>query len=142
MKREIINPEVLGSPRGYSNGVLLGPGSTLFVAGQVGWNEHQRIVDGGFAAQFVQALRNVVTIVLAAGGTPEDIGQLTIYVCDRHEYVSAIKEVGAGYRSVMERHYPAMALVEVSGLLEPGARVEIEATAVIPEASTRGDLPL
>lgn len=136
MKPEIINPEALGAPRGYSNGVLFRSGAILFVAGQIGWDERQRIVDGGFAAQFHQALRNVLAVVKAAGGAPESIGRLTIYVTSKQAYLDALSHVGVAYREAMGRHYPAMALVEVTALLEPGALVEIEATAVVASAQT------
>jgi enamine deaminase RidA (YjgF/YER057c/UK114 family) len=128
---EIINPESLGAPRGYSNGILLRGSALLFVAGQIGWDEQQKLVDGGFPAQFERALANVVTVVTAAGGAPERIGRITIYVVDKKEYLDTLVEVGAAYRRQMSRHFPAMTLVEVSSLLEPGARVEIEATAVL-----------
>ena len=128
---EIINPESLGAPRGYSNGVLLRGASILFVAGQIGWDSEHRIVEGGFAAQFEQALKNVLAVVAAAKGGPENIGRFTVFVASKQEYLDSLEDVGAGYRHVMGRHYPAMSLVEVTALLEPGARVEIEATAVI-----------
>jgi enamine deaminase RidA (YjgF/YER057c/UK114 family) len=128
---EIVNPEALGAPRGYSNGVLLRGGGILFVAGQVAWVGENRTIEGDFATQFERCLENVLTIVRAAGGEAENIGRLTIYVTNRQEYRDAIAEVGAGYRRVMGKNFPAMALVEVSGLLEPGAKVEIEATAVV-----------
>lgn len=131
MTPELVNPESLGAPRGYSNGVLLRGGAILFVAGQIGWNEQQRIVEGGFAAQFERALANVLTVVREAGGGPRNIGRLTIYVTLKQEYLDQLKDVGAAYRGLMEGHYPAMALVEVTGLLEPGAKIEIEATAVL-----------
>ena len=125
------NPVELGAPRGYSNGLLYAHGSILFVAGQVAWNAHQQIVSDDFIDQFTCALGNVMTVVREAGGAAESIGRLTIYVTDKDEYSADLKAVGAAYRSVMGRHYPAMTLVEVAGLLEPGAKVEIEATAVI-----------
>ena len=128
-----INPPELGAPRGYSNGILAPAGARLlFVAGQVGWNERQEIVGDGFAEQFAQALTNVVTVVRAAGGEPEHLVRLTIYVIDHREYLAALQEIGAAYRGIMGRHYPAMALVEVKALLEPGAKVEIEGTAALP----------
>ncbi len=128
-----VNPAALGSPRGYSNGMLAPAGGRLlFVAGQVGWDEDQQIVEGGFAAQFAQALRNVVTVVREAGGGPADLGNLTIFTVDHREYLATLKEVGAAYREIMGLHYPAMALVTIRGLLEPGARVEIQGIAVIP----------
>ncbi len=127
-----INPESLGAPRGYSNGMLAPAGGRLlFVAGQVGWDDNQQIVEGGFAGQFAQALRNVVTVVREAGGGPADLGSLTIYVIDTRDYLATIKEVGAAYREIMGRHYPAMALVAVRALIEPRARVEIQGMAVI-----------
>jgi enamine deaminase RidA (YjgF/YER057c/UK114 family) len=128
---EIVNPESLGAPRGYSNGIVLRGGSILFVAGQIGVDEQQRLVEGGFSAQFEQALRNVLAVVAAAGGGPENIGRLTIFVASKQEYTDQLEQVGIAYRRRMGRYYPAMSLVEVSGLLEPGARVEIEATAVL-----------
>ncbi|MCK6547936.1 RidA family protein [Myxococcota bacterium] len=131
-RHELINPEALGKARGYSNGVLAAPGRLLFVAGQVAWDGAQQIVSESFAAQFAQALSNVLTVVREAEGKPEHVARLTIYVTNKDEYVAAIKDVGAAYRERMGKHYPAMALVEVKALLEPGAKVEIEATAVIP----------
>jgi len=125
-----INPASLARPRGYSHGIEAS-GRLLFVAGQVGWNERAEIVSERFLDQFDQALANVLTVVLAAGGTPEAIARMTIYVVDKAEYVAAEKDLGARYRARMGRHYPAMTLVEVKSLLEPGAKVEIEATAVI-----------
>jgi enamine deaminase RidA (YjgF/YER057c/UK114 family) len=110
-------------------------GRLLFVAGQVAWGEGQRIVSEDFARQFSQALDNVMTVVRAAGGQPEHLVRFTVYVTDKREYVAAAKEVGAEYRRVMGKHFPAMALVEVSGLVEPGAKVEIEGTAVLPGES-------
>lgn len=133
MSMQVINPSELGAPKGYSNGLLAQPGSRiLFVAGQIGWDAQQKIVSERFSAQFRQALHNAMVVVRAAGGSPSDVGRLTIYVVDRHEYLEQIKEVGAAYRELMGKHYPAMALVEVKALLEPGAKVEIEATAAVP----------
>lgn len=130
---EPINPESLGAPRGYSNGMLAPPGGRLlFVAGQIGWDGRQRLVSESFLAQFGQALENVAAVVRAAGGAPEHLARLTLYVVDRREYLADLKAVGEAYRRVLGRHYPAMALVEVQALLEPGAKVEIEATAVLP----------
>ncbi len=128
-----INPEELAAPKGYSNGMLAPAGARmLFVAGQIGWDADARLVSERFSEQFRQALSNVMSVVRAAGGSASDLGRLTIYVVDRHEYLAQIKEVGAAYREVVGRHYPAMALVEVNALLEPGAKVEIEATAAVP----------
>ena len=130
---EVINPQSLGAPRGYSNG-MLGPagGRLLAIAGQIAWDGQQQLVSDDFAEQFDQALGNVVTVVEAAGGAPEHIAQLTLYVVDRFAYTAQIKEVGAAYRRLMGKHFPTMALVEVKALLEPGAQVEIQGLAVLP----------
>lgn len=125
-----INPKSLAAPRGYSHGVV-GDGRVLFVAGQVGWNERAEIVSDRFADQFDQALANVLAVVREAGGSAGSVGRLTIYVVDKSEYEEARKEIGERYRARMGRHYPAMTLVEVKSLLEDGAKVEIEATALI-----------
>lgn len=141
MSAKPINPKSLGPPKGYSNGVLVeAPCRLLFVAGQVGWDERQRIVPGGFAAQFRQALRNVLAVVLEAGGAPEDIARMTVYATDKRAYLAATKEIGGAWREAMGHHYPAMSLVEVKDLLEDGAMVELEATAAIPVRG-RGDGP-
>ena len=127
---KIINPPGLPPPRGYSNGVVA-EGRMLFVAGQIGWNESSRLVGDRFVDQFDQALANVLTVVKAAGGAPGSVSRLTIFITDKGQYLSATEEIGQRYRARMGRHYPAMSLVEVKALLEPGALVEIEATAVI-----------
>lgn len=129
-----VHPEGWKPARGYSNGVIVsGAGRFLFVAGQVAWDADQRVVGAGdFAAQFARALENVVEVVRAAGGDPAHVARLTIYVTDKAQYVAAQKSVGEAYRRLMGRHFPAMALVEVAGLLEDGALVEIEATAALP----------
>jgi enamine deaminase RidA (YjgF/YER057c/UK114 family) len=129
---KIINPESLGHPRGYANGVLADAGGrVLFVAGQIAWDERQRIVSQDFVEQFARALENVLAVVADAGGTPGQIARLTIYVTDKREYAARTREVGERYRALLGRHFPAMTLVEVKGLLEDGAKIEIEATAVI-----------
>ena len=128
-----VNPESLGRPRGYANGMLAPAGGRLlFVAGQIAWDREQRLVGPGFVEQFRQALANVLAVVREAGGGPEHLARLTIYVVDRREYLADLAAVGEAYRGVLDRHFPAMALVEVQALLEPGAQVEIEATAVLP----------
>ena len=126
----IINPPGWPSPRGYSNGIVA-EGRMLFVAGQIGWNEKGEIVGDRLVDQFDRALANVLAIVDAAGGAPASIARLTIYVTDKAAYVAARSEIGDRYRARMGRHFPAMTLVEVSALLEPGALIEIEATAVL-----------
>lgn len=125
-----INPENWARPKGYSNGVLR-EGRILAVAGQIGWDERCEFVSDRFLEQAVQALRNVVAVVRAAGGAPSDIVRLTWYVVDKHEYLAAARELGAAYKEILESHYPAMSLVQVAALLEDRARVEIEATAVL-----------
>ena len=127
-----INPESLGRPRGYTNGLVTGPGvRLLFVAGQVAWDERQRIVSEDFVEQFERALRNVLAVVQEAGGAPGGVARLTVYVTDKREYLARTAEIGERWRALMGKHYPAMALVEVKGLLEDGAKVEIECTAVL-----------
>ena len=127
-----INPESLGAPRGYSNGILAGAGGRLlFVAGQIAWNEQQALVSSDFAEQFDQALANVMTIVTAAGGAAEDVTRLVIYVTNKNEYNGRLREVGERYRARMGKHFPAMVLVEVKSLLDDAAKVEIEAIAVL-----------
>ncbi len=131
MKPTSIDPDTLAKPRGYSNGMLFPPGGQLlFVAGQIGWDRDGKFVDG-LTAQFELALTNILEVVRAAGGGPESIGRLTIYVLDRGDYAARAKEIGAAYRRVLGKHFPAMALLQVAALLEPRALVEIEATAVI-----------
>lgn len=139
MKMTIINPEALGQPRGYSNGMLFEGGSLLFIAGQVGWDRDSRIVSDDFAEQFAQALENVLAVVRQAGGGPENIGRLLIFVTDKDEYASRLRDIGSAYRQLMGKHFPAMTLVEVSGLLEHLAKVEIEALAVISATAPSGD---
>ena len=127
-----IEPEGWVKPRGYSNG-MRARGEVLAVAGQIAWDANARLVgEGDFVKQFEQALGNVVAIVRAAGGTPEDLVSLTIYVTDRAEYLARLGDVGAAYRRVVGKHYPTMALLQVAGLLEVGAKVEIQALAVLP----------
>ena len=130
MTAQSILPAGWPRPRGYSNG-MTATGRVLAVAGQVAWDENESIVSPDFVRQFERALANVLSVVRAAGGTAESIISLTIYVTDRREYLSAGKEVGAVYREVMGRHYPAMALVEVAGLIEDGARIEIQGLAIL-----------
>jgi len=120
------------APRGYSNGVLAPAGARILaVAGQVAWDAEQRMVPGEFAAQFRQALANVIAVVRAAGGAPSDLMSLTIYVVDKDVYSQHLKELGAIWKELVGRHYPAMALVEVADLLEEGAQLEIQALAAI-----------
>ena len=126
-----INPESLGAPQGYSNGVLTKGGRLLFIAGQIAWDQQQQIVSADFVEQFDRALANVITVVTEAGGKPEQIARLALYVTDKNEYRARMKEIGERYRARMGKHFPAMVLVEVKSLLEDKATIEIEATAVL-----------
>lgn len=129
---KFINPESLGAPRGYSNGVVTeGGGRLLFVAGQIGWDQQQQIVSDDFVSQFDRALANVITVVTEASGKPEQIARLIIYVTDKNEYKRRSKEIGELYRARMGKHFPAMVLIEVAGLLEDRALIEIEGIAVL-----------
>lgn len=129
---ETVQPAGWAQPRGYSNAIaVVGASKLVFVAGQIAWDAQQKLVGAGdFAAQFEQALANVVACVEAAGGKPSSIARLTIYVTDKRAYLASTKAIGAAYQRLVGKHYPAMALVEVAALLEDGALVEIEATAV------------
>ena len=132
MGLKVINPEALGRPKGYANGLLTPPGvRLLFVAGQIGWDEQQRLVGEDFVEQFDRALSNVLAVVAEAGGAPGSVARMVVYVTDKREYAARTSEVGERWRALMGHHFPAMALVEVKGLLEDGAKVEIEATAVL-----------
>src|SRR5712691_752516 len=132
MTFKLINPESLGAPHGYSNGVLTEAGGRLlFIAGQVAWDRQQRIVSTDLVEQFDRALANVIAVVAEAGGQPEQIARLVIYVTDKDEYKKHLKEIGERYRARMGKHFPAMVLVEVTGLLEDRAKVEIEAVAAL-----------
>jgi enamine deaminase RidA (YjgF/YER057c/UK114 family) len=128
----LLHPQHWKRPRGYANGVA-GAGRLVFVAGQVGWNAEQRFESQDFVAQVRQALENVVAVVREAGGTPAHIARLTWFITDKREYLSRLPEIGEAYRSVMDKHFPAMTMVEVSALMEDEAKVEIEASAVVPQ---------
>jgi enamine deaminase RidA (YjgF/YER057c/UK114 family) len=133
---KFINPESMGRPRGYSNGVLAPAGGRLlFIAGQIAWDAEQRIVSADFVEQFRQALANLITVVREAGGTPDSIARVLIYVTDKAEYCARTREIGESWRALMGRHFPAMALVEVKSLLEDEAKVEIEGVAIIAEGA-------
>lgn len=126
-----IHPEGWAPARGYANG-MLAPDGTLHVGGQIGWDAAQRFVSDDFTGQMRQALRNVVAVVEAAGGTASDVARLTWFVTDKAAYLARQKEVGAAYREVFGRHFPAMSMLVVAGLVEDRALVEIEATAHVP----------
>jgi len=128
---QTLQPPGWARPRGFANGVAAS-GTLVFIAGQVGWTGQGEWRERSFAGQFRQALENILAVLREANGRPEHIVRLTWYVLDKKEYLAALKEVGAAYRELLGRHYPTMAVVQVSGLVEDQARLEIEATAVIP----------
>lgn len=128
---ESINPAGWPRPSGYSNGVVA-EGRYFAISGQIGWNERNELVGDGFLEQARQALRNVIAVLSAAGGGPEHLVRLTWYITDKNEYRANLRGLGEAYREIVGAHYPAMALVQVAALLEEGAKVEIEATAVLP----------
>ncbi|BDE08119.1 enamine deaminase RidA [Vulcanimicrobium alpinum] len=130
----LLQPPGWPRPKGYAAGVRA-EGTLIFVSGQIGWNETGRFAGGNIAAQVRQALRNVVAVVAEAGGSADNIARLTWYIVDKAEYLDAQHAIGEAYRDVMGRHFPAMSVVEVAGLIEDAARVEIEATAVLPKSS-------
>ena len=130
----ILHPKHWSAAKGFSNGVAA-EGRQIFVAGQVGWNAQQRFASDDFVAQVEQALRNIVEVLAEADAGPEHLVRLTWYVTDKREYLARLREVGQVYRRVIGRHFPAMALVQVVALVEDRAKVEIEATAVVPAAA-------
>ena len=136
MTFQIVNPESLGAPKGWNNG-LVGPpnGRVLFVAGQDARDASGAVTASSIVEQFGIVLDNVLTVIRESGGEPEHIGRMTIYVTDIQTYVANLEAIGEVYRERMGRHYPAMALVEVSRLMEENALIEVEATAVLPPAN-------
>lgn len=127
---EVLQPPGWPRPRGYANGIAA-EGRLVFVAGQIGWDEEQRF-EVDLAGQVRRALANVLAVVAEAGGAPENVARMTWYVTDREAYLRELEPIGAAYRELMGRHFPAMAVVVVAGLIEAEAKVEIEATAVLP----------
>ena len=133
MTFQVINPESLGAPKGWNNGLLAPAGGrVLFVAGQDARDASGNVTATGIVDQFAQVFDNLLTVVREAGGKPEHIGRMTIYATDLEAYVTNLKPIGEAYRKRMGRHYPAMALVEVKALMESNALIEVEATAVLP----------
>ena len=129
----VINPQSLGAPSGYSNGLLTDAGGRLlFIAGQIAWNEKQQIVSDDFVEQFDRALENVIAVVNGAGGKATDIARLVMYVTNKIEYRERTREVGERYRKHMGKHFPARVLVQVAGLVDDAAKIEIEGMAVLP----------
>ena len=129
---KFLQPPDWAKPRGYSNGIVA-RGQLVFVAGMIGWNKDAQFETDDFAGQVRQALENIVTVLREAGAGPEDIVRLTWFVTDRLEYHTSLPKLGEAYRAVMGKHYPVMSVLEVTALMEDRAKVEIEATAVIPE---------
>jgi enamine deaminase RidA (YjgF/YER057c/UK114 family) len=129
---QVLQPPDWARAKGFSNGIAT-TGKLVFIAGQVGWTGQGEWKEKSFAGQFRQTIRNILEVLAQARGKPEHIVRLTWYVLDRDEYLASLKEVGAAYRELMGKHYPTMAVVQVSGLVERNARLEIEATAVVPE---------
>ena len=135
---KVLQPPDWARPKGYANGIAA-TGSMIFLSGMVGWNRHGEFLAKDFPGQVRQALQNIVEVLSEAKARPEHIVRMNWYVVDKSEYIAASREIGVIYREIMGRHYPAMTLVEVSGLLEPHARVEIEVTAVLPEEISTAD---
>ncbi len=129
----ILQPPGWARPRGYANGIAASGGTTVYVAGQIGWTGQGKWEAADFAGQFRQILKNTLEVLAAAGGRPEHIVRMTWYVLDREEYLGALREVGAAWRDLIGDHYPAMAVVQVGGLIEGQARLEIETIAVVPD---------
>ena len=129
-----LQPPAWARPKGFSHGIAVTAGTTVYVAGQIGCDAEGRVVEKTFAGQFRQTLKNILAVLAEAGGRPEHLVRLTWYVIDKQEYFGALKEVGAAYRELVGKHYPVMAVVQVGGLVDPEARLEIEANAVIPDA--------
>ena len=129
---QILQPPSWPKPRGYSNGIAA-RGRLVFVAGQVGWNEQEKFETSEFVGQAKQALKNIVAVLAQGGAKPEHIVRMTWNVIDKQEYLAAWRDLGSAYREVIGKHYPAMAAMQVVGLVEDGARLEIEATAIVPD---------
>ncbi len=132
-----VTPLNFPKPRGYANGIVAPAGGRhLFISGQIAWDKDAHIVSPDFATQFLQALANVISVVREAGGGTEHLVKLLAFVTDLDQYRAATRAIGEGWRAQMGKHYPAMSLVKVAGLLEPGALVEIEGVAVLPEVNS------
>ena len=136
---QILQPPGWAKPRGFSNGIAA-TGKLVFIAGQIGWTGDGKWEAKDFAGQFRQTLKNTLAVLAEAGGRPEHIVRMTWYVTDKKEYLGAIREVGAAYRELIGKHYPVMAVLQVGGLIEDEAKLEIETTAVIPDV-TSADAP-
>jgi enamine deaminase RidA (YjgF/YER057c/UK114 family) len=129
---QVLQPPGWPRPKGYSNG-MAASGRTIWTAGVIGWDETETLVSDTLAGQFEQVLKNTLAILAQARAGPQHVVRMTWYVTDRDEYVASLKEVGAAWRALMGKNYPTMAVVAVSALVEPHAKIEIETTAVVPE---------
>jgi enamine deaminase RidA (YjgF/YER057c/UK114 family) len=129
----VLQPPGWAPTKGYANGIVAGPGRLVFVAGQVGWDAHQRFRSEAVAPQFAQALDNVLAVLAQAGGRPEHICRITAYCCDKPGYLAARREIGLLWRARMGDHYPAMSMIFVADLLDSPGKIELEATAVVPD---------
>ena len=132
---KILQPAGWAKPKGFSNGIAVKGGTTIYIAGQIAFNSKSIIEEKTFAGQFRQTLKNTIAVLAEAGAKPEHIVRMTWYILDKKEYLAALKEVGAAYRELIGRHYPTMAVVQVSALVEDEAKLEIETTAVVPESA-------
>ena len=132
MSAQVLLPPGWAPPVGYANGIAVPAGRIVFVAGQVGWDDQQRFHSGDLVPQFEQALKNVLNVLAEAGGRREHICRITAYCCDKPAYLAARPELGRIWREVMGRHYPAMSMIFVADLLDHPAKIELEATAVVP----------
>ena len=130
---EILHPKTWAAPIGYSNGIAAEPGRIVFIAGQVGWDEQQKFHSEEIGPQFEQALRNLLAVLAEAGGRPEHICRITAFCCDKPAYLAGRSQLGAIWKRYMGRHYPAMSMIFVSDLLDNPGKIELEATAVVPE---------
>jgi enamine deaminase RidA (YjgF/YER057c/UK114 family) len=139
MSTETLQPAEWPRPKGYANGIAA-RGRMIFVSGQIGWDAQGRFTSDNLAEQVTQALRNVVRVLKEGNAQPRHLVRLTWYVLSREAYLREIREIGAGYREVLGKNFPAMSVVEVRGLVEQRALVEIEATAVIPDEEDHGDV--
>lgn len=128
----MLQPANWKKPRGYSNGIVA-KGSTIFVAGQIGWNAEEKFESTDLAGQVRQAFKNIVAVLAEAGAGPQHICRMTWYLADRREYLDSLKEIGAAYREILGKNYPVMTAIQVAGFIEAEARVEIEVTAVLPD---------
>ncbi len=133
---QILQPPGWAAPKGYSNGIAVKGGTTVFVAGQIAFDSQNVIQEKTFAGQFRQTLLNTLAVLAEAGAKPEHIVRMTWYVTDKKEYLAAIKDVGVAWRELIGRNYPAMAVVQVVALIEDAAKIEIETTAVVPEGNS------